>query len=211
MSAVLSPTLHHATSHDIERDRSTLFALIKQRSFGLKDVTLASGRKSHFYFDMKPTMFHPQGAALLARLLFDEVKNIGADYVGGLEMGAVPVTSAVCQLSFERGHPIKGFFVRKKPKDYGAKKLIEGLDPTESLESKRVIILEDVTTTGESALKAVEACRDAGADVVMILTLVDRQEGARETIEKTGLRYHALFTAAAFLKEVGSSLKPDMS
>jgi orotate phosphoribosyltransferase len=188
-----------------DTDEEILFALIKQRSFGLKDVTLASGKKSHFYFDMKPTMFDPQGALLLSKLLLTQIKKVGADYVGGLEMGAVPVTSAVCQLSFEKGTPVKGFFVRKKPKDYGAKKLIEGLALGESIAGKRVIILEDVTTTGESALKAVEACREAGAEVVMILTLVDRQEGARETIERAGLSYGALFTADKFLAAVGSS------
>ena len=191
-----------------DTDRQMLFSLIKQRSFGLKDVTLASGKKSHFYFDMKPTMFDPEGALLLSKLLLNEIQKIGADYVGGLELGAVPVTSAVCQLSSEQGTPIRGFFVRKKPKDYGAKKLIEGLTPHESLSGKRVIILEDVTTTGESALKAVEACREAGAHVVMILTLVDRQEGARETIEKAGLQYGALFTADTFLSAVGSSHHP---
>jgi orotate phosphoribosyltransferase len=208
MAVASSPSISspHQTLNTEERE--LLFELIKSRSFGLRDVTLASGRKSHFYFDMKPTMFHPQGAALLARLMYEVVRTTDAVAVGGLEMGAVPITSALCQHSFERGHPISGFFVRKKPKDYGAKKLIEGLSPDESLAGKRVIVVEDVTTTGESALKAASACQEAGADVVMILTLVDRQEGARSTIEAAGMTYHALFTADAFLASVGSSLQP---
>jgi orotate phosphoribosyltransferase len=205
VSVVLSSTPHSSLS---EGERLSLFELIKNRSFGLRDVTLASGRKSHFYFDMKPTMFHPQGAALLARLMFDEVQEVKADAIGGLEMGAVPITSALCQHSFECAEPVAGFFVRKKPKDYGAKKLIEGLSPDESLSGKRVIIVEDVTTTGESALKAAQACQEEGANVVMILTLVDRQEGARETIEKAGISYRALFTADRFLASVGSSHNP---
>jgi orotate phosphoribosyltransferase len=205
MSIAAPSPLHSSLS---ESEHQSLFELIKNRSFGLREVTLASGRKSHFYFDMKPTMFHPQGAALLARLMFDEVQAVKADAIGGLEMGAVPITSALCQHSFERGLPIAGFFVRKKPKDYGAKKLIEGLTPDESLEGKRVIVVEDVTTTGESALKAVHACQEAGANVVMILTLIDRQEGARETIEKAGILYRALFNADRFLESVGSSLNP---
>ncbi|WP_137388837.1 orotate phosphoribosyltransferase [Rhodoligotrophos defluvii] len=179
--------------------RSRLMAIIRERSF--KDnveVTLASGRKSNFYFNMKPTMLHPEGAGLLAELVLDALGPSRPDYVGGLEMGAVPIVSWTAAASFLRATPVKAFFVRKKAKEHGAKLLVEGLAPGESLEGKRVVVVEDVTTTGESALKAVEAVREAGGHVVQVLTLVDRQEGAQETMDRAGLPFASIFTAAEF-------------
>ena len=182
-------------------DRARLHELIRTRSFGLRNVVLASGRPSHFYFDMKPTMMHPEGAALIARLLLPKIIEVKADYVGGLEMGAVPLTGAVLSTSHDQGTPVRGFFVRKRPKDHGAKKLIEGLGPDETLSGKRVVILEDVTTTGDSALKAAEAIQAEGAQIVRVLTIIDRQEGAAENFAKAGLDFTALFTAAEFLSK----------
>jgi orotate phosphoribosyltransferase len=180
--------------------RARLFEIIRDRSFGYGDVTLASGRKSHYYFNLKPTMLDAEGAALLAELTLDAFAGERVDYVGGLEMGAVPIAGAIAQLSFLRGKPISAFFVRKKPKDHGAKLAIEGLAPGETLQGKRVVVVEDVTTTGGSALKAIEAVRDAGAEVVLVLTLVDREEGADETFKAAGLPFRALFRSAEFLK-----------
>jgi orotate phosphoribosyltransferase len=180
--------------------RARLFEIVRDRSFGYGDVTLASGRKSHYYFNLKPTMLDAEGAALLAELTLDAFAGERVDYVGGLEMGAVPIAGAIAQLSFLRGKPISAFFVRKKPKDHGAKLAIEGLAPGETLQGKRVVVVEDVTTTGGSALKAIEAVRDAGAEVVLVLTLVDREEGADETFKAAGLPFRALFRSAEFLK-----------
>ncbi len=146
-------------------------------------MTLASGRKSDFYFNLKPTMLNPEGAALLAELTFDALKDGKYDYVGGLEMGAVPIAGAIAQLSWINGHPISAFFVRKKPKEYGAKAQVEGLTKDESLNGKRIVIVEDVTTTGGSALKAAEAVREAGGEVALVLTMVDREEGAAESFQ----------------------------
>src|SRR5213078_165922 len=125
---------------------------------------LASGRKSDFYFNLKPTMLDPEGATLLAELTYEALKDDGLDYVGGLEMGAVPLAGAIAQLSWINAHPIAAFFVRKKPKDYGAKAQVEGLAKGESLQGKHIVIIEDVTTTGGSALKAVESIREAGGE-----------------------------------------------
>ena len=105
------------------------------------------------------------------------------DYVGGLEMGAVPIAGAIAQLSFMRGHPIQAFFVRKKPKEHGAKLTVEGLARGESLQGKRVVVVEDVTTTGGSAIKAVDVVREAGGEVVLVFTMVDREEGAAGRIQ----------------------------
>jgi orotate phosphoribosyltransferase len=181
--------------------RARLAEIIRKRSFGRGEITLASGRKSNFYFNLKPTMLDPEGAALLAELTYEALKDDNLDYVGGLEMGAVPLAGALAQLSWMKGHPIAAFFVRKKPKEHGARLSVEGLTNYESLEGRRVVIVEDVTTTGESALKAVEAVREAGAHVALVLTMVDREEGASETFAQAGLPFRWLFQASEFLKD----------
>jgi len=179
--------------------RSRLADIIRTRSFGRGEITLASGRKSDFYFNLKPTMLDAEGASLLAELTLDALISEKIDYVGGLEMGAVPIAGAIAQLSFMRGHPIQAFFVRKKPKEHGAKLTVEGLAKGESLKGKRVVIVEDVTTTGGSALKAVDVVREAGGDIVFVLTMVDREEGAADTFKEAGLSFRSLFRASEFL------------
>ncbi len=179
--------------------RARLADIIFKRSFGRGEVTLASGRKSDFYFNLKPTMLDPEGAALLAELTLDALANDRIDYVGGLEMGAVPIAGAIAQLSFLKGKPIAAIFVRKKPKEHGAKLSVEGLARGESLAGKRVVVVEDVTTTGGSAMKAVEAVRDAGGEVALVFTMVDREEGADATFKAAGLPFRALYRAAEFL------------
>ena len=181
--------------------RARLADIIRKRSFGRGEITLASGRKSDFYFNLKPTMLDAEGASLLAELTVDALISEKIDYVGGLEMGAVPIAGAIAQLSFMRGHPIQAFFVRKKPKEHGAKLTVEGLAKGESLQGKRVVVVEDVTTTGGSALKAVEVVREAGGDIVFVLTMVDREEGAADTFKEAGLAFRSLFRAAEFLKK----------
>ena len=179
--------------------RARLAEIIRTRSFGRGKITLASGRESDFYFNLKPTMLDAEGAALLAELTLDALAGEKVDYVGGLEMGAVPIAGAIAQLSFMRGKPIGAFFVRKKPKEHGAKLSIEGLAKNESIAGKRIVVVEDVTTTGGSAMKAVEALREAGADIAFVLTMVDRQEGANETFAQAGLPFRSLYRAAEFL------------
>jgi orotate phosphoribosyltransferase len=161
---------------------------------------LASGRTSNFYFNLKPTMLDAEGAALLAELTLDALTAERIDYVGGLEMGAVPIAGAIAQLSFLKGTPISAFFVRKKPKEHGAKLTVEGLTKTESLVGKRVVIVEDVTTTGGSAIKAVEVVREAGGEIAFVLTIVDREEGATDTFKDAGLDFRSLYSATEFLK-----------
>ncbi len=184
---------------DSRTRRERLADIIFQRSFGRAKVVLASGRESDFYFDMKPTMLDPEGAGLIAREFFEALKGSDTQYVGGLEMGAVPITGGVCQISFELGQPFRGFFVRKQAKGHGAKKLVEGLTRTESLSGKKVVILEDVTTTGESAWKAIEAIRETGADVTAVISIVDREEGAAAFFADKGMTFRSLFKASEFL------------
>jgi len=178
--------------------RARLADIIYRRSFGRGEVTLASGKTSDYYFDMKPAMLDPEGARLIAVMLHARAAAAGADYVGGLELGAVPLTGSVCAVSAAAGRPLRGFIVRKQAKGHGARKLIEGLAPGESLAGMKVAVLEDVTTTGGSAALAIEACRAAGAEIALVLSIVDRGEGAADFFAQQGAKFEALFDAVEF-------------
>ena len=180
-------------------DRVRLVEIIKARSFQTgAEMKLASGRTSSFYFNMKPTMLNPEGGFLIAQLILDALEGTDADWIGGLEMGAVPIAAAVAAQSHARGRRLAAFFVRKQAKEHGTKSLVEGLAAGETLKGKPVVIVEDVTTTGGSALKAVEAVRAEGAEVVRIITIVDRQEGAAATFRAAGLPFAPLLTIQDF-------------
>jgi orotate phosphoribosyltransferase len=180
--------------------RAELFELIRARSFGRGKIMLASGRESDFYFDLRPTTLHPAGATCIGELIMDALDGIEAEFVGGLEMGAVPIASAVSIASHARGRDMGAFFVRKKAKEHGARKLIEGLPKGETLRGRKVLVVEDVTTTGGSALQAVQALREEGAEIVLVLTVVDRLEGAQDNFDAEKLPFRALYTADEFLK-----------
>lgn len=184
---------------DIDADRDRLIEIVRERSFQYgTEITLASGRTSKFYFNLKPTMMHPHGAYLIARLFFHELRSSGVSHVGGLEMGAVPLAATLAGLSHALGRPLAGFFVRKQAKQHGTKSLIEGLAKGDSLAGKKVCVLEDVTTTGGSALKAAAMLKDEGALVDRVLTVVDRQEGAAENFARAGVVFHSLLSKADF-------------
>jgi orotate phosphoribosyltransferase len=172
--------------------------LIRARSFRRGDFTLASGRKSDLYFNLKPTMMDPRGAHLCALAFLDRVQPEKVDYVGGLEMGAVPVIAALAAISDAAGAPVRTFFVRKQAKEHGTRDVVEGLAPGESLAGKRVLIADDVATSGGSIIKTVEAARGAGAVVEAALVIIDRQEGAAEALAAAGLRLISVFTGADF-------------
>jgi len=185
---------------DEESRRAELLELIRQRSFGRGKIKLASGRESDFYFDLRPTTLHPAGATHIGEMIADALEGVAVDYVGGLAMGAIPIASAASMASHRRGREIGAFFVRKKAKEHGERKLVEGLPKGESLCGKNVVIVEDVTTTGGSALQAVDAVQAEGAIVVLVLTIVDRLEGATENFAALRLPFRSLFTADEFLK-----------
>jgi orotate phosphoribosyltransferase len=175
--------------------RGKLFALLKEKAFRRGRVVLASGRESDFYFDMKPAMLDPDGAALMAELILQQIHGVKADCIGGLEMGAVPLIAPVAMRSVEFGRRLPGFFVRKAVKDHGTKKRVDGTD----IAGKTVVILEDVTTTGASAMDAVKAVEEAGANVALVLSILDRGEGAAELYAKAGIPFKSLFRAEEFL------------
>jgi orotate phosphoribosyltransferase len=185
---------------DISATRSRLIEVVKKRSFSTGTETkLVSGRSTTFYFNMKPTMLDPEGGHLIATLILDALEGSDVDLIGGLEMGAVPLAVAVAVSSQIKGWPLRAFFVRKQAKEHGAKKLVEGLAPGESVEGKRIVVLEDVTTTGGSAMKAIEALKAEGAAIDRVITVVDRLEGAADTFKAAGVPFSALLTAADFL------------
>jgi orotate phosphoribosyltransferase len=175
--------------------RHKLFTLLKEKAFRRGRVTLASGRESDFYFDMKPAMLDPDGAALMAELILQQIQDVNADCIGGLEMGAVPLIAPVAMRSPDFGRRLPGFFVRKAVKDHGTKKRVDGTD----IAGKSVVILEDVTTTGGSAMDAVRAVEEAGAKVALVLSILDRGEGAAELYTKAGIPFASLFRAEEFL------------
>ena len=179
--------------------RKRLIEIVTSRSFS-KGTTmkLASGRTSSFYFNMKPTMLNPEGASLIGDLVLEKLTGLGVTAIGGLEMGAVPLATAVAVASHRAGKPVPAFFVRKQAKEHGTQSLVEGLAPGESLKGQRVAIIEDVTTTGGSAMKAVEAVKADGGIVATVVTIVDRLEGASEAFKAAGLDFRAVLTVKDF-------------
>jgi len=192
----MQPLRRDTSKHDY---RAELFELIRTRSFGRGHIKLASGRESDFYFDLRPTTIHPAGATCVGELICDALEGMPVDFIGGLEMGAMPIATSVVIASHRRGGNLQAFFVRKKPKDHGAKKLVEGLPKGETLKGRNVVVVEDTTTTGGSSIQAVRALREEGANIVLVLTIVDRQEGAKENFEAEKLEFRALYTADEFL------------
>jgi orotate phosphoribosyltransferase len=182
-------------------DREKLRSLLASRSFKRDEANgflLASGVRSRIYFNLKTTMLHPEGAAECGRGLLQLLQSLNADYVAGLEMGAVPLLSVVAAYSAEGTHPVAAVFVRKKPKDHGTALMIEGLDELggESLAGKRVVLIDDVATSGGSILQAADQIEAAGGEVRDAIVIVDRQQGAADRLAARGLKLHTLFTAA---------------
>lgn len=146
-----------------------------------RPFTLASGKPSNTFFDMKKTMLDPEGSNLIADLMLDALAKEDIDHVGGVAMGAVPLVSSICVKSYHRQIRLQYFYVRKEPKDHGTESLVDG----EIKKGAKVAILEDVTTTGGSAMKAVSAIKAQGGQVKLVLTVVDRGEGAEATSSPT--------------------------
>lgn len=159
----------------MENEREQLRELLKRQSLMFGEFTLASGKKSNFYFDSKKTTLLPDGAWLTARAVLSLVreKGIEADAIGGLTLGADPIVCPVAALSHAEGPRLRAFIVRKEAKEHGTGKRIEGnLEPR-----SRVIIVDDVVTTAGSTLKAIEAAEAEGHTVVAVICVVDREEG----------------------------------
>jgi len=181
-----------------DADRARLLDLLRALSYERRKVILASGKESDFYVDCKRTALTAEGHVLVGRLLFERVRRLRplVRGVGGLTLGADPLASAVALTSFLEGEPVDAFIVRKEPKGHGTGQWIEGRRTIP--DGSRVAVLEDVITTGGSALKAIERCRAERLEVAGCFALVDRMEGGREAIEAQGVPVDALFTRRDF-------------
>jgi len=182
------------------QDEARLLDIIRERSFRRGKFKLASGVESELYFNLKPTMMSPAGALLSASALLARIWPENVDYVGGLEMGAVPVIACLAALSEETGKPVKTFFVRKQAKGHGTMDLIEGLAASETLDGAKVMVVDDVATSGGSILKAVDAVQQIGARVDSALVIVDREEGAAEALKSRNIRLLSVFRGREFLE-----------
>lgn len=169
---------------DVMTDRQHLIKLIKERSVKRGEFILSSGKKSNFYVDARITTMSPEGLGLIGPIAIEMVKDVSwkPDAVGGLTLGADPIAYAISYASNSTPPLIRAFTVRKEAKTHGTGRLIEG----SFQEGDRVVIIEDVITTGASALKAIEAVANAGGDIQGVLALIDREEGGRQAIENAG-------------------------
>jgi orotate phosphoribosyltransferase len=176
-----------------------LLHVLKERSFKRGTFRLASGDTSTYYIDGKMTEVYSEGAYLIGEIIFERTRDLGIDAIGGLEVGAVPLTTAAVISYRHRGLGMEGFWVRDKVKDHGTQKLVEGnLKP-----GSRVVILDDVITRGSSSVKAIEEVKRQGCEVVLVLSLVDRLCGAEQLFRKLGIaNYQAVFTIRDFGVEV---------
>ena len=174
--------------------------LIQEKSFSPQgNFTLASGKPSDCFFDMKPAMTDPEGINLLADAFLEMIAGEDVTYIGGVAMGAIPVVSVVCLKSRNTNHPRKAFFVRKEgPKTHGMEKDLEGHCPPHGTAA---LLFEDVTTTGGSAMVGVDRLRQEGCTVKAVYTIVDRLEGAKERFADEGIELIALFTKDDFAAE----------
>jgi len=177
-----------------QAERDELMAIVRELSYEEREVTLASGRKSNFYFDGKQTTLHAKGGLLVGKAFWKEVKVFAGPIhgVGGLTLGADPIATATSIAAQLEGADVHAFIIRKEPKGHGTGQWLEGRKNLPK--GSRVVIVEDVTTTGGSSMKAVERAREEGLEVVGIVTLVDREEGARDNIEGEGMALRAVFT-----------------
>lgn len=165
------------------QDRDSLKQILKTHSVRFGDFVLASGQRSNLYVDCRLTTLRAEAMPLIGRLMLEKMRERGwaPDVVGGLTMGADPVVTAVARESLDLGTPIDAFLIRKEAKKHGRQKFIEGIDEPAG---KKVVIVDDVCTTGGSTIKAIEASRQAGMDVLGALCLVDRDQGGRAAIEE---------------------------
>lgn len=173
--------------------RGRLLQLLREKSFRYspdQPFKLVSGRVSPYYIDCRPTTHSAEGLFLIGEILWERLRDLEVAAVGGLTMGADPMAHAVALTSFLKARPVNAFSVRKSPKEHGTGGLVVG----DVKPGDKVVILEDVITTGASTLKAIVAARDFGLEVVRVLILVDRQEGGREAVAAVAPQVQALFT-----------------
>lgn len=179
-------------------DKERLKQIILELSYEKRRVILASGRESDFYFDGKQTTLHAEGGLLVGKLFYETIKDVqGVQGVGGITLGADPIATATSIAAFLDGRPMHAFIIRKEPKGHGTGQWLEGRKNFPP--GSKVVIVEDVVTTGGSSMKAVKRAEEEGLQVLCIVSLVDREEGGRENIEQEGYELRTIFTKSELL------------
>jgi orotate phosphoribosyltransferase len=171
--------------------KKRLTELIFEKAFKYSEepvFKLVSGRMSNYYFNCKAVTLHPEGMYLIGNLIYDMIKDSGAKAIGGLTLGADPVAYAVSYTSHLKGKPVETFVVRKSAKSHGTMLWIEG----NVKKGDKVVIVDDVITTGKSTIEAITRAKEAGLEIVKVIALIDRQEGGRENIEAAGCKVDSL-------------------
>ena len=169
-----------------------LAKLLLKKSYREGEFTLSSGQKTDYYFDCRQTALHPEGAWMIGNLFANIIQDIPAEAIGGMTMGADPLVTATALIAWQQGRPLAGLLVRKEAKGYGAKQYIEGL--ANVMPGDRVIMLEDVVTSGASVLKACLRAQEAGLTIAAVCAILDREEGGREAVSAAGFELKSLFT-----------------
>lgn len=175
-------------------DKSRLAELIKSTALQFGDFTLASGKKATYYLDCRKLTLDGEAANLIAAGILESIREDRPDCVGGMAIGADPITAAVITCGWQQGIPLKGFIVRKEAKQHGTGQQVEG--PVES--GQRALMVEDVITTGGSSLKAIEHARAHGLDVDRLIAIVDRGQSSAETFAAVDVKFSALFHVSDF-------------
>ncbi|HOD14809.1 MAG TPA: orotate phosphoribosyltransferase [Spirochaetota bacterium] len=181
--------------------KEQLFDILYAKSFIYREdppFTLVSGRQSFYYFDCKATTLDARGVSLIGEVMFDAIEplmdRLGVDGIGGLTLGADPISISTAIAAQRRGRVLSPLIVRKEPKKHGTQKWIEG----DAGRVKNVVVIDDVITTGGSTVTAIERLRESGLKVVRAAVIIDREEGGREGIEKAGIEVVSLYTRSDF-------------
>jgi len=178
--------------------KSKLAKILIAKSYKEGDFTLTSGKKSEYYFDCKQTALHPEGSYLLGRLFLEILKEYDTVHgVGGMTLGADPLVSSVTVVSHLEGFPLPGFIVRKKSKGHGTDQYLEGL--ANFAPGDKVVMLEDVVTTGGTLITACQRVKDAGLEIVGVISVLDREEGGRAALAEAGYELKSIFTRSELL------------
>ncbi len=175
---------------DLNSLKSRLLKLVNENAVVHGDFVLTSGQRSTYYIDGKLLSLMPEGLNVLAHLILEMIKDDGVDAIGGLTLGADPIIGAVAAMSHEAGKPLAGLIVRKEKSSHGREKRIEG--PLK--QGMRVVVIEDVVTTGSSSFKAIEALEEADCKIVKVIAIVDRLAGGKEAFAAEGYKFEPIFT-----------------
>lgn len=180
----------------IKKMRKKLLELLKKDAYFKKKVVLSSGKISNFYIDVRRVSLTSQGLYLISHLMWNIIKKENISAVGGLTLGADPIVSGICVASWKDKKELKGFIIRKEPKKHGRQRLIEG---KELGKGERVVIVDDVATSGGSLIKSIEILKSARVKIIKAVAVVDREEGAEENLSKLDCPLVSIFTKSDFL------------